>query len=86
MPSAATADPIRDLIVHLDRRPDPAQPGRLFYRIVGATREAVQSAINDLTNKVADGFGYAVFTSPTRCEAGYVAQGAVVVYEAADVA
>jgi hypothetical protein len=89
-----TADPIHDIVAHLSQPPaarasieheaDPARPSRLVYRITASTREAVQSAITDLMNKVDDGSGYAVFSGPRRCEGGYIAHGAVVVYEPAE--
>lgn len=89
----AATHPIRRLIDHLERANvavehtiDPQRPERIVYGISGGSREAVQAKIDELTNKVADGFGYATFDGPYRNCMGWSAIGQVVVYDAADVA
>jgi hypothetical protein len=63
--------------------PDPNQHNRVLYRITAASRDAVQDAITEIMNRVDDTSGYAVFAGPRRYADGYIAQGAVVVYEVA---
>lgn len=86
MPSAA-ADPIRALVDNLrslepriEHEPDPRNPNRIAYRITAPSRDRVQAVIDNLFASVEGGFGYANFTTPTRCEAGYEAIGQVVLY------
>lgn len=59
---------------------DPHQPNRIGYRITGATREAVQIVIDNLTASVDGGFGYANFVGPARRDGEFFALGQVVIY------
>ena len=72
--------------VTIEHTPDPNKPNRLLYKITGPSRDAVQFAISDIMNRVSDGSGYAVFSTPQRCGNSYVGHGAVVIHSAEAVA
>jgi hypothetical protein len=58
-------------------KPDPEQPGRTAYHIVGLTRAAVQDAITGIMNEVEDRGGVAHFVGPMRLNGGFGAAGLV---------